>query len=444
MVEDFRISTSFRNNKKRIRLQRCLGAEGVLAVIDLWGYAAENKPDGILSNMDEEDICIAANWGGDTAAFIDAIADKKSRFIERDEESGWYVIHDWMDHNPYVSSFEKRSQAGKKAINARWEREKKKNQNTDSYESNTDRMNPYYESNETVIPDASIRNTPTNHTNHTNQPNQPVEAGVEPSASDDPPPGGPPAEKPDSPISPETWQEVDRREVEPPQAVVQSEPPPIEGGAGSEDDGGCETPPRLAIVPDDPAFLVYPCLPGKKGSTLKEFRLSEATVRRWESLPEFAEMDVRAVLRKAWEHVKKPSNRKTAPNMEAWLYKTWLCRDLESGRYPKRKPTAQSPPAPGNEKDPVETGGWIPLSGLPDVRAKLRAAIGEEEFRDWFDVEEKQSDCICFESDFVTLGINSKYRLEYLAKRHDRAISEAFGGKPVDYQVLWAVKAKTG
>jgi len=124
MVKDFRISFSFRDNKKRVRLQRRLGAEGVIGLIDLWGYAAGNKTDGILSNMDDEDICIAANWQGEISDFINAITDERMNFLEKDTESGWYYLHDWIEHNPYVASSKQRSKLASKASKARWDKDK--------------------------------------------------------------------------------------------------------------------------------------------------------------------------------------------------------------------------------------------------------------------------------------------------------------------------------
>ena len=119
MVNDFRISTSFRDNIKRIRLQRALGPEGVLAIIDLWGYAAMNRPDGTLDGMDDEAICIAANWHGKIDVFINAITDKRSNFLDKDA-SGNYILHDWSTHNPYVSGAKDRSSSARKAAKSRW------------------------------------------------------------------------------------------------------------------------------------------------------------------------------------------------------------------------------------------------------------------------------------------------------------------------------------
>ncbi|HQH71857.1 MAG TPA: hypothetical protein PK360_07235 [bacterium] len=122
MNKDIRIATSFSSNKKRIRLQRKLGPQGVLALIDLWIYAAENKPDGILSNMDDEDICIAAKWDGDVTAFIEALTDKNNRWLDKHPKAGWYKLHDWEEHNSYVVHYKERSEAARYAAEKRWEK----------------------------------------------------------------------------------------------------------------------------------------------------------------------------------------------------------------------------------------------------------------------------------------------------------------------------------
>lgn len=161
MVTDFRLAISFRDNKKRVRLQRVLGAEGVLALIDLWGYAAENKPDGILSGMDDEDICIAAQWTGETEKFVSSLADDRIKFLEFDLTLGCYVLHDWEDHNPWATGSKRRSDAAKVGARSRWDKEK-----------NADRIKPHCGSHETALPIAENRNAPSPSPSPSPYPNQ--------------------------------------------------------------------------------------------------------------------------------------------------------------------------------------------------------------------------------------------------------------------------------
>lgn len=64
---DIRLSVGFFDHPKIIKLERQLGLEGVTALLRLWLWAAQNRPSGMLSGMDGEDIEIAARWKGDKA-----------------------------------------------------------------------------------------------------------------------------------------------------------------------------------------------------------------------------------------------------------------------------------------------------------------------------------------------------------------------------------------
>ena len=61
-VSDIRLSVDFFQHPKTIKLERRLGIEGVKALLSLWMWDAQNRPDGVLSGMDPEDIEIAAGW----------------------------------------------------------------------------------------------------------------------------------------------------------------------------------------------------------------------------------------------------------------------------------------------------------------------------------------------------------------------------------------------
>lgn len=121
MNKDFRVSTGFMGNKKTVRVIRSLGMEGVAGILNLWSYTAINKPSGILDGMDETDIEIAAQWSGEPGKFFQAIRDEKSNFI--DCLDGKYVVHDWLEHNPYCAGAEDRSQKAKKAAEKRWSKD---------------------------------------------------------------------------------------------------------------------------------------------------------------------------------------------------------------------------------------------------------------------------------------------------------------------------------
>ncbi len=115
---DYRISLGWRRNRKRQKLLNRLECTGVLAVMDLWGAVAEDAPEGRLSGWSEEDICIAAGWGGDVKLFVNTLLDLK--LIEHDDVSDCYVIHDWVEHNHWAAHSKQRSKKAREAAMARW------------------------------------------------------------------------------------------------------------------------------------------------------------------------------------------------------------------------------------------------------------------------------------------------------------------------------------
>jgi hypothetical protein len=105
MNSDIRLSVGFFDHPKTIKLERQLGHEGVIALMRLWLWTAQNRPSGILSGMDGDDIEIAARWNGVQGAFNAAVTAVK--FL--DCIDGVYHIHDWQDHNAWQSGAENRS-----------------------------------------------------------------------------------------------------------------------------------------------------------------------------------------------------------------------------------------------------------------------------------------------------------------------------------------------
>lgn len=110
MNKDFRVSTGFFRNHKTIKLKRRLGASGVCSLMALWAYAAETKPYGVLSGLDAEDIAIAAEWDEDAETFVRNLCEVG--FLEQ-RGDGFYALHDWDEHNPYVAGSVERSNKGR-------------------------------------------------------------------------------------------------------------------------------------------------------------------------------------------------------------------------------------------------------------------------------------------------------------------------------------------
>ncbi len=115
MNTDIRISVQFINHPKTIKLERRLGFQGVKSLIELWSWAALNRPDGNLGGgndrlttvqhpLDEEDIEIAAQWPGEPGVFIETLVEL--RWLDQNEQG--YTLHEWLQHNPWVAGVDNR------------------------------------------------------------------------------------------------------------------------------------------------------------------------------------------------------------------------------------------------------------------------------------------------------------------------------------------------
>jgi len=116
MNQDIRISVSFLDHPKTIKLQRRLGDGAVLCLIRLWCYSAKHKPLGELTGMDLEDIEIAASWNGESSAFVSNLQELGLLTLN----DGTYSVHDWEEHNPYAFHAKDRKQRAKNAAAARY------------------------------------------------------------------------------------------------------------------------------------------------------------------------------------------------------------------------------------------------------------------------------------------------------------------------------------
>ena len=117
MNRDIRLATAFKGHRKRKKLRKLIGDGAESYLIDFWITVATDKPDGILTGWDEEDIAFASNWDEEPKTLIDAFL--KSGWI--DKENGVYSVHDWEEHQGWACHAKKRSEAARKAANKRWE-----------------------------------------------------------------------------------------------------------------------------------------------------------------------------------------------------------------------------------------------------------------------------------------------------------------------------------
>lgn len=118
-IPDIRLMVSFFDHPKIKRLHKELGAEGILSLIRLWLWAAINRPLGELENMTADDIGVVAQWP-DSAKFLRTL--KKIGLIEKNPEKSHYKIHNWEKHQPWVYNGPVRSEIGRIAAQAKWDK----------------------------------------------------------------------------------------------------------------------------------------------------------------------------------------------------------------------------------------------------------------------------------------------------------------------------------
>lgn len=139
-VTDIRLQLSFLSNRKIKTLRRSLGSDGVLSLIELWCHAAANDPDGLLLGWTEQDIEAVASWTGEQGAFVNTAV--SLGLLEK--TSAGYAIHDWAENQPFVVGAPARSEAGRSAANARWDKWRKAEAMRDACDPHTDGMPDAY------------------------------------------------------------------------------------------------------------------------------------------------------------------------------------------------------------------------------------------------------------------------------------------------------------
>ncbi len=118
-VEDYRIKTSWRRHWKRRKLKNLGGAEAVLAIEDLWAHCADERHNGSLAGMSNEEIVLNTEWPDDPDVLISYFV--QCRLLEG--KLGHYRIKDWNDHNPHVAGQGEVSERNRLAAKARWDKE---------------------------------------------------------------------------------------------------------------------------------------------------------------------------------------------------------------------------------------------------------------------------------------------------------------------------------
>jgi hypothetical protein len=150
MNTDIRIKTSFPNHPKTLRLIDMAGEMAPWCLVKLWLFAGQNRPNGILKGMSQDDICKVSGWSKDPSLFITSLLGcgyKIGCGYLNQTKKGTFVIHGWKEHNAYCFNSPLRVAAAKKGASARWQ---KKNCSTKNV----------CGSHETALPIASNSNAP--------------------------------------------------------------------------------------------------------------------------------------------------------------------------------------------------------------------------------------------------------------------------------------------
>lgn len=114
MNSDIRIEIGFTRHRKTLRLKRLLGADAVLALVELWCYAAIHFPRGDMSELTDEELADAAGWkDSKPGEFADAL--REVRFVDPPRR-----LHNWKSRQGYVCRAPERSAAARVGANAMW------------------------------------------------------------------------------------------------------------------------------------------------------------------------------------------------------------------------------------------------------------------------------------------------------------------------------------
>lgn len=125
MNKDFRVAVDYFTHPKTIKAERALGPLAPSAFLRLLAHVAVNKPSGVLTGMDNEDIAIAAGWTAEPGD-ADRLVETWVRIGQLERlEDGTHAIHDWGSHNGYASKAEERSAQSSAAAEKRWASKRK-------------------------------------------------------------------------------------------------------------------------------------------------------------------------------------------------------------------------------------------------------------------------------------------------------------------------------
>lgn len=110
-----RLHSSFWTHRKTLQLRRKLGDAAFWIPPRLWSFAAENAPNGDLSNYQAEDLAMLVQYSGNAQAMLEAL--HEAGFLENG------VIRNWEERNSFHVTNHERA---RKAAEARWSKRNEK------------------------------------------------------------------------------------------------------------------------------------------------------------------------------------------------------------------------------------------------------------------------------------------------------------------------------
>jgi hypothetical protein len=117
-VSWLRLDTTVLRNPKVRKLLNRLGATAVVCLLRVWVFCAESRTNGALADLDDQDVeHLVAEWEGDSGVFVAALIDL--RLLERNSE-GVLQVHDWTEHQPFLTTQSERSQRNSELAKRRW------------------------------------------------------------------------------------------------------------------------------------------------------------------------------------------------------------------------------------------------------------------------------------------------------------------------------------
>lgn len=121
MPQDFRVECGFLRNLKIRKLIAELGLEALEALLALWDYTAQNTPKGVYYGCSLNDFELVAGWRGTPGM----LAEYWLRHHFLDKGDGYFAVHEWPKHQPWVYGWPERSAHSKQLALIRWEKKRK-------------------------------------------------------------------------------------------------------------------------------------------------------------------------------------------------------------------------------------------------------------------------------------------------------------------------------